>query len=101
MQSVDHLLKRQKELKKGIVANLDLLMGSVVKAPSHSGYYLTDKAAGKTVTRYVRKDWVETVSEMTGRNRVIRKLTRELSKINWEILRRGQPKRKHPEIVRA
>jgi hypothetical protein len=95
MRSVDHLLKRRNELKKGIVANLDLLMGSVVKAPSHSGYYLTDKTEGKTVTRYVRKDWVQTVTEMTGRNRVIRKLTRELSKINWELLRRMQTKRVH------
>jgi len=76
-------------LKKGILANLDLIMGSIVKAPSQSGYYLTRKQDGKTVTRYVRKSMLEKAGTMTVSNRRVRHMARELSKVNWQLLQRG------------
>ena len=87
-RSVKQLMVRQEKLKKGILANLDLLMGSIVKAPSQSGYYLTDKVGGKTVTRYIRKSILHKAGEMTVNNRRLRKMARELSRVNWELLNR-------------
>ena len=43
------------------------LIGSVAKSPSMSGYNLTTKVEGKTVTLYVRKDIVPKAVEMNGR----------------------------------
>ena len=89
MTSVDRLLTKKHKLRKGILSNLDLLMGSIVKAPSHSGYYLTDKKHGKTVTRYLRKNMLEKAGEMTLNHRRIRLMARQLSKVNWELLKHG------------
>jgi len=89
MTDVDMLLTKRHKLRKGILANLDLLMGSIVKAPSHSGYYLTDKTNGKTVTRYLRKSMLEKAGKMTLNHRRIRLMARQLSKVNWELLQHG------------
>jgi len=51
-----------------------------------SGYNLTTKAEGKTVTLYVRKDIVPKAVEMNGRYKKLWLLIQKLSKINWEIL---------------
>ncbi|MCI0532555.1 MAG: hypothetical protein L0Y74_11530 [candidate division Zixibacteria bacterium] len=88
MSAQQKLLKRQRDLKKKISASLDLLMGSVVKSPTQSGYYLTDKLEGKTVTRYLRKCIRREAQDMTKNHRKVRTLLRQISAINFEILKR-------------
>jgi hypothetical protein len=63
-------------------------MGSVVKSPTQSGYYLTDKLDGKTVTRYLRKSIRREAQDMTKNHRRIRALLRQISAVNFEILKR-------------
>lgn len=84
---LDVLLTRQKQLKTEIAGHLDILMGSVVKSPSMSGYCLTDKIKGKTVTRYVRKSVVADAQRMTAECQKLWKRLRALSGIHWEILK--------------
>lgn len=86
---VHQLLERKEQLKRKIINNLDLLIGSIVKAPSHSGYYLTDKVDGKTVTRYIRRSMLEKAGRMTVNHRRVRQMARELSRVNFELLRQG------------
>jgi hypothetical protein len=62
-------------------------MGTVAKSPSMSGYSLTTKVKGKTVTLYVRKDLVLKALEMGMRYNKLWTLIQKLSKINWEILK--------------
>jgi len=84
-----HLLKkRQSLLLQEITAYLDsFLIGTVAKSPSMSGYSLTTKVKGKTVTLYVRKDLVLKALEMGRRYNKLWTLIQKLSKINWEILK--------------
>lgn len=84
---LNKLLDKQKLLKAQIVDHLDILMGSVVKAPSMSGYCLTGKVKGKTVTRYVRKNVVPEAKAMSAKCQKLWKLLRALSEVNWEILK--------------
>jgi hypothetical protein len=91
MTRVDILKEQQRRLSEDIAAMLDsFLIGSVAKSPSMSGYNLTTKAKGKTVTLYVRKDIVPKAVEMSGRYKRLWSLIQKLSKINWEILRLEQ-----------
>ena len=88
MTTNQRLSKRQRDLKKKIITHLDLLMGSVVKSPTQSGFYLTDKLEGKTVTRYLRKSIRREAQSMTGNHRRVRAFLRQLSAVNFEILKR-------------
>jgi hypothetical protein len=81
------LLEKQKQLKAQVAGHLDILIGSVVKSPSMSGYCLTDKVHGKTVTRYVRKSVAAEAIKMTQQTQKLWKLLRKLSGVNWEILK--------------
>lgn len=91
MTRVDILKEQQRRLSEDIAAMLDsFLIGSVAKSPSMSGYNLTTKVKGKTVTLYVRKDIVPKAVEMSGRYKRLWSLIQKLSKINWEILRLEQ-----------
>jgi len=88
MASLHLLKKRQSLLLQEITAYLDsFLIGSVAKSPSMSGYSLTTKVKGKTVTLYVRKDLVLKALEMGRRYNKLWALIQKLSKINWEILK--------------
>jgi len=88
MQRVDIFKKRRDRLREDIVAHLDVfLIGTVAKSPSMSGYGLTTKVKGKTVSLYVRKGIVREAEEMTMRYRRMWLLLQELSKLNWEILK--------------
>ncbi|MBN2301361.1 MAG: hypothetical protein JXN60_02465 [Lentisphaerae bacterium] len=89
MAAIDALAIKKENLKKGIIANLDLLMGTIVRAPSHSGYYLTDKREGKTITKYIRKSVLHRADEMTNNNKQLKKMARQLSEINWQLLQHG------------
>jgi hypothetical protein len=81
------LKKRQARLREDITAMLDsFLIGTIAKSPSMSGYNLTTKVQGKTVTLYARKAIVPMALEMSRRYQRLWKLIQALSKTNWEIL---------------
>ncbi len=87
MTKTDILKKQQARIKEDITAMLDTyLIGTVAKSPSMTGYNLTTKVEGKTVTIYVRKGVVPMALEMSGRYKKLWALLQKLSKINWEIL---------------
>ena len=82
------LKKQQVLLLQQITAHLDsFLIGTVAKSPSMSGYSLTTKAQGKTVTVYVRKNLVPKALEMSRRYNKLWALVQQLSRVNWEILK--------------
>ena len=88
MHRLQLLKKRQGLLIQEITAHLNsFLMGTVAKSPSMSGFNLTTKVKGKTVTLYVRKDLVLKALEMGKRYNKLWTLIQKLSKINWEILK--------------
>lgn len=81
--------RRRDLLGQRIVANLDILIGSVsTKGPKRSGYNLTFKWRGVTRTRHIRKEDEERVRGMTARHKILKKLIQQLSDLNWEILTR-------------
>ena len=87
MSRRDILKKRQARLKEDIKSLLDnFLIGTVAKSPSMSGYNLTTKVKGKTVTLYARKNIVPKALEMSNRYKRLWTLIQALSKVNWEIL---------------
>jgi hypothetical protein len=87
MSRRDILKKRQARLREDIEAMLDsYLIGTVAKSPSMTGYNLTTKVRGKTVTFYVRKTIVLKALEMGRLYKRLWTLIQALSKVNWEIL---------------
>ena len=82
---------RQEQLKRQVNASLDLLQGSLHKNPSQRGYHLTTKVEQKTVTQYVRKEWVPLVRAMTRNHLKVRKLLQRLSDTNWRLLQLPPP----------
>jgi hypothetical protein len=87
MSRKDILQKRQARLREDISAMLDsFLIGTVGNSPSMSGFNLTTKVQGKTVTLYVRKSIVRKALEMGKRYQRLWTLIQALSKVNWEIL---------------
>ena len=88
MARLSLLRKRQALLSQEITAHLDsFLIGTVAKSPSMSGFNLTTKVQGKTVTLYVRKHLVPKALEMGRRYQKLWSLIQKLSSINWEILK--------------
>lgn len=88
MARLSLLKKRQALLRQEITAHLDcFLIGTVAKSPSMSGFNLTTKVEGKTVTVYVRKNLVPKALEMGRRYQKLWSLIQKLSRINWEILK--------------
>jgi hypothetical protein len=78
---------RKEELERQIARSLNLLQGSLHKNPSQRGYHLTLKVKQKTVTKYVRMEWVAQVRAMTANHLRARKLLARLSQVNWRLLR--------------
>ena len=79
--------RSQARLREDITAMLDsFLIGAVAQSPSMSGFNLTTKEQGKTLTLYVRKSIVPKALEMGRRYQRLWTLIQALSKINWEIL---------------
>jgi hypothetical protein len=77
---------RQEQLKRQIHHALDLLQGSLHKNPSQRGYHLTTKVDQKTLTKYVRREWVPRVRAMTANHLKVRRLLGRLSDVNWRLL---------------
>jgi hypothetical protein len=87
MSRIDILKKRQDMLKEEITARLDsFLIGTVAKSPAMTGYGLTTKVKGKTVSVYVSKGIAKKAQEMNRRYNKMWLLMQKLSKLNWEIL---------------
>lgn len=88
MQRLELLKRQQQRIREDIAANLSFfLIGTVAKSPSMTGYGLTTKVKGKTVSLYVRKDNVKKAQEMTKRYNKMWVFLQKLSKVNWEILK--------------
>lgn len=88
MASLALLKKRQTLLVQEVIPYLDsFLIGTVARSPSMSGFNLTTKVQGKTVTLYVRKNLVSKALEMGRRYTKLWSLIQRLSKVNWEILK--------------
>ena len=82
---------RRDQLKRQIHAALDLLQGSLHQNPSQRGYHLTTKVDQKTLTKYVRRELVPRVREMTANHLKVRKLLQRLSEANWWLLQLPPP----------
>ena len=90
MKSDEALRKQREKLRQEITGSLDFLMGSVsTKGPSRPGLNLTFKINQVTRTRHIRKELEPQVKQMTARWRRLRRLLRELSDVNWELINRG------------
>lgn len=88
MQRLELLKRQQQRIREDIAATLGFfLIGTVAKSPSMTGYGLTTKVKGKTVSLYVRKGIVKKAQEMTKRYNKMWVLLQKLSKVNWEILK--------------
>jgi hypothetical protein len=87
MSRLEILKKRQARLKEDISSMLGtFIIGTVAKSPSMTGYNLTTKVEGKTVTLYVRKAVAPMALEMSKRYKKFWKLIQALSKVNFELL---------------
>jgi hypothetical protein len=82
---------RKEQLQRQINGALDLLQGSLHQNPSQRGYHLTTKVNQKTVTKYVRQEWVPQVRAMTRNHLKVRKLLQRLSETNWRLLQLPPP----------
>ena len=86
MRTVEQLAARRDKFITQIVKNLDLLIGTVNRTPAQSGWYLTAKVDGKSVTRYVRANIRREVKAMPRRHVRVRALLLRLAEVNWKLL---------------
>jgi hypothetical protein len=86
-ESIPKLESRKERLHKESAANLDFLIGSVTTQGPRGGFSLTCAERGKTRGRYIRNTLVEEVRRMTGRHRTLKELLKELSEVNWLLLK--------------
>lgn len=82
-----HLENKKERLKREVCANLDFLSGSVTSQGPTGGFILTNKELGKTKSKYIRVGMVDDVRAMTKRHQKLKALLKELSEVNWEILK--------------
>jgi hypothetical protein len=85
--NIVQLESRRERLHKEITNNLDFLAGSVTSQGPRGGFSLTTAQNGKTRTKYIRATLVGEVRKMTKRHRKLKELLKELSEINWELLK--------------
>ena len=88
-----HLQQKKERLAREIAANLDFLIGSVTSQGPRGGYSLTTKEKGKTRSKYIRTSLVADVRTMTRRHQKLKALLKELSEVNWELLKAESEKR--------
>ena len=89
--SLWHLQQKRERLKREVGENLDFLAGSVTTQGPSGGFILTHKEKAKTKSRYIRIGMLEEVRQMTRRNKKLKALLKELSEVNWEILKLNNP----------
>jgi hypothetical protein len=91
--TIYHLKQKKQRLAREIHAKLDFLVGSVTSQGSRPGFSLTFKEDGKTRSKYIRTSMVDEVRKMTARHQELKELLKELSLVNWEILKaENQPR---------
>lgn len=81
------LESRRERFHREIANNLDFLAGSVTCQGPRGGFSLTTAQNGKTRTKYIRNTLVAEVRKMTKRHGKLKELLKELSEINWELLK--------------
>ncbi len=86
-ESIWQLEQRKERLRKEVVANLDFLIGSVTAQGARGGFSLTTAKDGRTRTKYIRTNAVDEVRTMTERHRRLKQLLKEISDVNWELLK--------------
>ncbi len=82
-----HLQQKQERLKCEVGQSLDFLIGSVTSQGVRGGHSLTTKIDSKTRSKYIRKTMVGEVRKMTIRHAHLKGLLKELSEVNWELLK--------------
>lgn len=94
MATNTYQLRQKKErITREILANLDFLAGSVTSQGPRGGFSLTFKQDGKTRSKYIRTSMVDEVQRMTQRHQQLKALLKEISDLNWEILKmENQPR---------
>lgn len=85
--NIVQLESRRDRLHKEIINNLNFLAGSVTSQGPRGGFSLTTAQNGKTRTKYIRNTLVDEVRQMTKRHAKLKELLKELSEINWELLK--------------
>ena len=82
-----HLQQKRERLRNEILANLDFLIGSVTTQGVRGGFNLTSAENGKTRTKYIRKGMLKDVQAMIARHSHLKGLLKEISEVNWELLK--------------
>lgn len=91
-QSSWNLQQRKERLKREVLANLNFLFGSVTTQGPRGGFNLTTGEKGKTRTRYIRRGQLEEVRVRIERHRKLKELLKEISDVNWELLKAKDPR---------
>jgi hypothetical protein len=86
-ETIWQLEQRKERLRKEVLANLDFLIGSVTAQGARGGFSLTTAKDGRTRTKYIRTNAVDEVRGMTERHRRLKELLKEISDVNWELLK--------------
>ena len=82
-----HLQQKKQRLEREIAGCLNFVIGSVTSQGLRGGYSLTNKEGGKTRSKYIRTALVGEVRAMTRRHKKLKVLLKELSAVNWELLK--------------
>lgn len=84
--------QKKERLSKEVLANLDFLIGSVTTQGVRGGFNLTSAEKGKTRTKYIRTGMLQEVQTMIDRHRKLKELLKELSEVNWALLKTKDPR---------
>jgi hypothetical protein len=87
-----NLSQKAERLRKEISNNLDFLIGSVTTQGVRGGFSLTTADKGKTRTKYIRAGMLEEVQTRIDRHRKLKALIKELSEVNWALLKAKDPR---------
>jgi hypothetical protein len=87
-----NLSQKAERLRKEISNNLDFLIGSVTTQGVRGGFSLTTAEKGKTRTKYIRAGMLEEVQTRIDRHRKLKALIKELSEVNWALLKAKDPR---------
>lgn len=87
-----NLSQKAERLRKEILSNLDFLIGSVTSQGARGGFSLTSAEKGKTRTKYIRTGMLEEVQRKIERHRKLKELLKELSEVNWALLKAKDPR---------
>lgn len=91
MSRADVLYKRRERLIKAVMSNMEFLIGSVSsKGLKCEAYNLTTKVDGVTRSKHIPKELVLLTRRMTKRHAKLKGVLKELSQVNWELLRAGK-----------